>query len=379
MYRGRPACLANRWRRRCRGFLSTAGLPSSPTNLRASLTTLRCFLTGLVGEAGGVLVEFKKRVRDGAAYPHDQARLCEELGDLLWYFVRIVQMRMPSLIEMLDGERASTPPPAGAVRFPARPVGHSGMQRAIPLSTAASNLLAEERNTADVPALMALWEVLVGVATMAGVSMQEVAEQNIRKRDSRWPAERRYAPLFDGAFPEEEQLPRRLEIEFRELGSTDKPTVVIRCNGLNVGDRLTDNIQSADDYRFHDVLHFAHMAYLGWSPVLRSVFKCKRKSSSDIDENEDGARAGIVEEAVSAMVFNRAKEVSFFRDIDEVDYDLLKAIAALVRGFEVERVPLWQWDEAIRRGYDVFRQLKEQGGGRLSLDLEAHDLSYLRS
>lgn len=344
-------------------YCSTAGQSDQLTGRSDHLTLL---MTGLVGETGSVLVEFKKRVREGAAYPHDEERLSEELGDVLWYFVRIVQMQMPSLIPDLREEQA----------LPARP---SEMQNAISLNTAASNLLKEERNTADVQALIAVWKALVGVATVADVRMRDVAQRNARKRQSRWPTERRYTPLFDGESPEEEQLPRRMEIEFREVGPADKPTVIIRCNGLNVGDRLTDNIQSADDYRFHDVFHFAHMAYLGWSPVLRSVFKCKRKSDSNLDENEDGARASIVEEAVSAMVFNRAKEVGFFQEIDHVDYDLLKAVAALVKGFEVDRVPLWQWDEAIRRGYGAFRQIREHRGGRLALDMEAHALRYLGS
>lgn len=327
---------------------------------------LTLLLTGLVGEAGGVLVEFKKRVREGAAYPHDHTKLAEELGDLLWYFVRVVQTRMPSLIDRLDERPKPTEPP----------VGHDDMHRAISLSTATSSLL-KDGSAADAHAsIMAVWDALIDVAAMADLNMKDVAELNTQKRESRWPADRRYVPLFDVAFPEEEQLPRRMEVEFRELRSTKKPTVILRCNGLNLGDRLTDNMQSGDDYRFHDVFHFAYAAYLGWSPVLRKVLKCKRKSDSEVDENEDGARAGIIEEAVSAMVFNRAKEVGFFHDIDHVDYDLLKAIEGLVRGYEVANVPLWQWDEAILSGFEVFRQMRKHGGGRLSLDIEAHRLSY---
>ena len=161
------------------------------------------------------------------------------------------------------------------------------------------------------------------------------------------------------------------------LSSGDGRVVVLRCNGLNLGDRLTDNIQGGDYYRFHDIFHFAHAVYLGWSPVLRDLLKCKRKSNPRTDENQDGARARIVEEAVSAMIFNRAKNVRYFRDVDHVDYDLLKAIEGLVRGFEVDVVPLWQWEKAILKGYEVFEQLKEHEGGKVSLDLEAHELCYL--
>jgi NTP pyrophosphatase (non-canonical NTP hydrolase) len=42
-------------------------------------------LLGLVGEVGTLHVEYKKRLRDGAAYNGFESRLEEELGDILWY------------------------------------------------------------------------------------------------------------------------------------------------------------------------------------------------------------------------------------------------------------------------------------------------------
>ena len=50
-----------------------------------------------------------------------------------------------------------------------------------------------------------------------------------------------------------------------------------RCNGINIGDRLTDNAMNPDDYRFHDVFHYAYVAVLGWSPVICSLFRLKRR------------------------------------------------------------------------------------------------------
>jgi hypothetical protein len=47
--------------------------------------------------------------------------------------------------------------------------------------------------------------------------------------------------------------------------------VFLRRNGVNIGDRLTDNKLEKDDYRFHDVFHLANAAILGWSPVLRVI------------------------------------------------------------------------------------------------------------
>ena len=46
--------------------------------------------TGLFGETGSVLTELKKAQRETAAYPSYRNRLVEEIGDLLWYFARLV-------------------------------------------------------------------------------------------------------------------------------------------------------------------------------------------------------------------------------------------------------------------------------------------------
>ena len=85
-----------------------------------------------------------------------------------------------------------------------------------------------------------------------------------------------------------------------------------RCNGLFIGDRLTDNIMMPDDYRFHDAFHYAYAAILGWSPVTRALFRCKRKSEARVDEGEDGARAVLIEEGVATVVFGQAKLLDFF-------------------------------------------------------------------
>jgi NTP pyrophosphatase (non-canonical NTP hydrolase) len=42
-------------------------------------------LLGLAGEAGSLLSEYKKHLRDGPTYKVFEERVAEELGDLLWY------------------------------------------------------------------------------------------------------------------------------------------------------------------------------------------------------------------------------------------------------------------------------------------------------
>ncbi|WP_316738347.1 nucleoside triphosphate pyrophosphohydrolase family protein [Pedobacter aquatilis] len=44
---------------------------------------------GLIGEAGSVITELKKNLRDGKAYTNYNNKLKEELGDLLWYIATI--------------------------------------------------------------------------------------------------------------------------------------------------------------------------------------------------------------------------------------------------------------------------------------------------
>ena len=221
-----------------------------------------------------------------------------------------------------------------------------------------------------------IWRALLRVACAVRVELRDAARRNLEKTESRWPPVREFVPLFDDDFDEEEQLPRTLDVEFRQIGRSGKKVVLLRCNGLNLGDRLTDNIDEPDFYRFHDIFHLAHAVYLGWSPILRVLLNCKRKSNPRVDENEDGARARIIEEAVSATVFSRAKETRFYDGIDHVDYDLLKTISEFVRGFEVEAVPLWQWEEAILNGYRVFRALRDNGGGTVTVDMNNRDLRY---
>ena len=328
--------------------------------------------TGLFGETGSVLAELKKTVRERGAYPSYQNRLMEEIGDLLWYFARLVTVLAPSDMQKLGGlaERSAQRDDNA---------DNDLLRDAFTLGGATGALLATlQQNTGNViPSQLAtIWSALLRVAAGARVDVREAAAKNLQKTQSRWPPERDFVPLFDERFDQTEQIPRRLDVEFRQIRRGGKQAVLLRCNGLNIGDRLTDNIDHPDFYRFHDVFHLAHAVYLGWSPIVRVLLNCKRKSNPRVDENQDGARARIIEEAVSAVVFSRAKETLFYDGVDHVDYDLLKTISEFVRGFEVEDIPLWQWEAAILNGYHVFRALRDNGGGTVTADLINRDLRY---
>jgi len=324
---------------------------------------------GLFGEAGSVVAELKKARREREAYPVYHKRMVEEVGDFLWYFVRLAAVVAPGVLDELQAPEESVLP------------GADGPQLAAHLDFGASvgDVLAAISSSkhADIATrLHRTWALLTVISNDANVFLRNAAERNTAKTKSRWPDEKRYAPLFDDAFPVEEQLPRRLQVDFLERARGSQRAVILRCNDINFGDRLTDNIEDPDGYRFHDIFHFAYAVHLGWSPVVRALMRAKRKSNSKIDEAQDGARAGIIEEAVSAIVFSRAKQLKFFAGLDHVDLDLLKTVSEFVEGFEVEAVPLWQWETAILDGYRVFRALCAGPGGRVTLDLGERRLTY---
>src|SRR3954469_2259362 len=64
----------------------------------------------LVGEAGSLLTEYKKLLRDGEAHAHFHERVAEELGDALWYVATIASKANISLEDIaqknLDKTRA---------------------------------------------------------------------------------------------------------------------------------------------------------------------------------------------------------------------------------------------------------------------------------
>ena len=51
--------------------------------------SLEVHLLGLAGQAGSVVSEYKKWLRDGSAHQRWQAHMKEELGDVLWYLAAI--------------------------------------------------------------------------------------------------------------------------------------------------------------------------------------------------------------------------------------------------------------------------------------------------
>ena len=124
------------------------------------------------------------------------------------------------------------------------------------------------------------------------------------------------------------------------------------------------------------MFHFAHAAILHWSPTFRALVKQKRKSDPQVDEAQDGGRAIVIEEGLTAWIFSRAKQLNFFEGQDSISFDLLKGVQQFVHGYEVEKCPLKLWERAILDGYKVFRQVRDRNGGIVVGDREARTITY---
>jgi MazG-like nucleotide pyrophosphohydrolase family protein len=111
-------------------------------------------------------------------------------------------------------------------------------------------------------------------------------------------------------------------------------------------------------------------------PERLQLMKRKRKSAPKIDEVEDGGRAIVIEEAISAVVFGYAKDCSFFEGVDTMDYGLLRTIKNLTSHLEVNRCSAGEWERAILEGYRVWRQMRREGKGTIVGDLVSRTIKY---
>ena len=213
-----------------------------------------------------------------------------------------------------------------------------------------------------------LW-YLTNVATKHGLTLEEVADFNLAKTRRRWQlafAGKDTRKLFDEGFPAKERLPRQMDISIEE----ESGIAITRIDGVKFGDPLRDNRYEDDGYRFHDICHLSYASVLGWSPTLRALLRRKRKSDPRVDEVEDGGRAIVVEEGISAMVFSYAERRNFLEGAEGVNSDLLRTIKDMTSHLEVSARTEGEWERAIMTGFDIWRQVKANGKGRIHADLE---------
>ena len=214
-----------------------------------------------------------------------------------------------------------------------------------------------------------LW-YLSNVATKHGLTLEEVASHNLDKTRRRWNvsvAGEERPKLLDGDFPESERIPRKMDVSI-DPGKPGRVEVFI--NGKAFGHPLRDNRYEEDGYRFHDIFHLTYAAVLGWSPTLRALMRRKRKSDPRVDEVEDGGRAIVIEEGISAMVFSYAERREFLDGAKAVNCELLRTIKDMTAHLEVRCRTEGDWEHAILRGFELWRQVRAKGKGRLLADLD---------
>ncbi len=109
---------------------------------------------------------------------------------------------------------------------------------------------------------------------------------------------------------------------------------------------------------------------------MRSLLKVKRTSDPDVDRVQDGGRAIVLEEGLTAYVFSVAVSHSLFASSDRVPVDVIKACQKMTAHLEVARRSAVDWEYAILAGYHLFRQLKEHRRGTVHVDLYARSLTF---
>ena len=222
-----------------------------------------------------------------------------------------------------------------------------------------------------------LWYV-AQTATKFDLDLTQVAHQNLHKTRARWGVTQdARARAFDAAFPPDERFPRQLVADFRPRTAKGSRQTKVFVDGVQMGDPLTDNAYQPDGYRFHDVFHLACAAVLGWSPVVRKLLRRKRRSNPKIDEVEDGGRAIATEEGISALVFAYARDHKWLDGVKSIDYDILKAIRIMTSSFEVAVCTTGEWERAILMGYETWKQVEDNQGGKVSLDLDKAAIRFL--
>lgn len=399
---------------------------------------------GLASEVGSVVAAIKKRLLGEAGEDRPlaaDAEIAEELGDVVWYLFALAHAQNPDQpfnvfghdIASLQAEIGAGDARAERIRGILDPGKRDEFLRAaagfadlgdrvrfddyqdLAFLTARTQdrMLAEvclavlwqlsaellrrklpaferelNRGVVDRDPNQVLGEIAWHVAALAsvhGLRLSDIASQNTEKVRFRFNRDNP-TPLHDAGSPPGERFPRRFEVAFVTVS---RGRARMYLDGRRLGDELTDNAYGDDGYRFHDVVHLACVAKLGWSPVIRKLMGRKRKSDPKKDEVEDGARAQIVEEAVIKAVHSegvrligiseeaaRRDAVRLFPKRSDITFRFLKLINSFVVGLEVHKNRFWEWEDAIFEGYALYDRLRREGQGTISLDLDARTITF---
>ncbi|NJM20285.1 MAG: nucleoside triphosphate pyrophosphohydrolase family protein [Richelia sp. RM2_1_2] len=270
-------------------------------------------LLGLVGEAGSLLTEYKKYLRDGDSHKLFKACVEEELGDLLWYVANVASKFDLDLEKIADNNLEKCRDRWGCkdLQIEAKATGYN-FDREFP---------KHER-----------------LPRQFAVEITEVNQDNSVKMKA----------FIDG----------------EQIG-----------NDLTDNSYFTDGYRFHDIFHLSYAAILGWSPVLRSNLKCNEV-KRKRKSNPRVDEVEDGGRAIAIEEGISALVFAYAKDHNFLEGLPAVDYQLLKTIKNMTSHLEVSQCSLNDWQKAILMGYDVWRQVNKNRGGMIFIDLDGRSITY---
>ena len=324
---------------------------------KLSKKDLRPVLFGLFGEVGEIMSTTKKYHREKKAFARHKRAVREEFGDALWYFTTLCRRIGLSIEDIFSDKNFGVGVKRN--RYLNGALVDLGKATASLMQISPKMKMVKDE---DKKLLRQFAGYFLQALQFSGISPARMVLFNLKKVESRFLdlSCKSKLPTFDNNFDSVERLPDKFKIKIIERANKQ---IYLQWNNVVIGDLLTDNSCNSDGYRFHDVFHFAYAAILHWSPVTRALIKHKRKSDPAIDEVQDGGRAIVVEEGLTAWVFSRAKELDFYEGQESVSFDTLKTIGEFVRGYEVAKCPLKLWEKAIIEGYKVFRKVRDNEGG----------------
>lgn len=339
---------------------------------RIATPDLHPILFGLFGEVGSIMAAIKKQRRESSAFIEYDRALLEEYGDVLWYLVTLCNRLSIDITEIFSKDTGKNNPTRQG--SPSNSPSNVN-ELLLELGRSASALFDVNNSNGQVRNLLCKFfhDYLQALQT-SEIDFDKVVQHNTTKISSRFlDYKLSDLPTFDEDFPADERIPNQFEINIIQRKSGKS---YLQMNGVFIGDPLTDNSFDLDGYRFHDVFHLANAAILHWSPVFRGLIKQKRKSKPEIDEIEDGGRASVIEEGLTAWIFSRAKKLDFFAEQKAISFDILKTVQQFVLGYEVEKCPLKLWEDSILEGYKVFRKVRDNKGGIVIGDRETRTIKY---
>lgn len=224
---------------------------------------------------------------------------------------------------------------------------------------------------------------LSSIATIEKIPLSEILAYNFKKTQDRWADLQGKVQLelegefYDDDYEEAEQFPREFVAEFQESTDTKgKHCIKVHINGKEFGDSIRDNHYMDDYYRYHDLFHLSYVTVLGWSPTARGLLKRKRRSNDQVNEIEDGGRAIVIDEAISALVFEHARNHNFYEGIKSLDEQLLQTIILLTRHLEVSSTTPKQWEKAILLGFEIWRKMCKEKSGRVVCNLHEKTMIF---